>query len=520
MSEKSIFDKYSLEELQKMGLKIEDKKDEDEYTEDEEEYTEDEDEQLITEDEEVDLDIDELNNLESSLEEELEVVEEDNDIVEGDNDIVEGDNDIVEGDNEVVEEDNDIVEEDNDIVEEDNEEISDNTGVENYGDIDLDNLSMEELDNLENNLKDKEEVKEEIIMKMEYEETDLKGKYRDTLYDRNGLIVPFQNGGEIYTQRIKLDDIKIPPRTRKGIDDTEDLEKLILQWGLIEPLHVMPYGDKYLLIHGFRRFNALKRLGEQEAICLVDTTRPKIATRFLEAMCNNTKKLNFFEMLDFGDYVESHQNTFQSSAIEAMLGLEPGDYLKAKYISQFDEFGVISEILSGRRTIKEGFKKLERELDKIEKEREQALKETYDERGLPTSYAELIEQEAHIQDVKNREILPKALTDRINARDRFVCQTCGLGYHNPELTPIFEKHHIIPVSMGGNDSEGNLILLCSNCHKIVTAYIEGNFIMPQKIDWIFKNILILGNIAKMGVSDGKTPYEVYMNECSQPWLKD
>lgn len=33
-----------------------------------------------------------------------------------------------------------------------------------------------------------------------------------------------------------------------------------------------------------------------------------------------------------------------------------------------------------------------------------------------------------------------------------------------------EEHHMIPLEMGGDNSEENLIFLCKNCHKLVSAY--------------------------------------------------
>lgn len=63
---------------------------------------------------------------------------------------------------------------------------------------------------------------------------------------------------------------------------------------------------------------------------------------------------------------------------------------------------------------------------------------------------------------------------RILYRDNFTCQDCGEfhAYKNEHgiYIPIddgnLEVHHIIPVSMGGDDYQGNLITLCKTCHKI------------------------------------------------------
>lgn len=345
-------------------------------------------------------------------------------------------------------------------------------------------------------------------------------KEKDVLYDSEGRPVNFQVAGEVYTESISLEDILIPPRTRRALDDEgiENLEKLIMQWGLIDPLHVIPFNGKYLLVHGFRRYQALKNLGYKKAICLVDTTRPKATVRFLEVICNNTKGYNFFEMMDFGEFIERKQKTFQNSTIESIVGMEPGDYLKAKYIRQFDQFGIIGDILSGKKTIKEGFKKLERELEKLEKEQQELALEKFDEQGLTESYLEFIEEEAELQSTDDRHPLPRHISDRIKARDGYTCQSCGLGFHQPELISVFELHHIVPVFRGGRDEDSNLMLVCSNCHKVIHAYAEGKFSPPQDRLKYYKNMILLGNIVKKGLPDDRTAYKFYMDECEQSWL--
>lgn len=45
-----------------------------------------------------------------------------------------------------------------------------------------------------------------------------------------------------------------------------------------------------------------------------------------------------------------------------------------------------------------------------------------------------------------------------------VCHRCG-------STEKIEIHHMIPVSMGGTNDKGNLIILCHECHKEFTKYL-------------------------------------------------
>lgn len=57
-------------------------------------------------------------------------------------------------------------------------------------------------------------------------------------------------------------------------------------------------------------------------------------------------------------------------------------------------------------------------------------------------------------------------------RDNFTCQDCGEfhamqnqhGQYIPTSDGELEIHHIKPVSRGGGDEPGNLVVLCKRCH--------------------------------------------------------
>lgn len=51
-----------------------------------------------------------------------------------------------------------------------------------------------------------------------------------------------------------------------------------------------------------------------------------------------------------------------------------------------------------------------------------------------------------------------ALAAKVHTRDDHTCVKCG---HHRNL----ETHHIVPIHMGGTNTEGNLITLCHSCHK-------------------------------------------------------
>ena len=59
--------------------------------------------------------------------------------------------------------------------------------------------------------------------------------------------------------------------------------------------------------------------------------------------------------------------------------------------------------------------------------------------------------------------IPERIRKKIYQESGMACPICG-----EENVATFEIHHIKPISEGGKDEEGNLILLCSNCHSKVT----------------------------------------------------
>lgn len=63
---------------------------------------------------------------------------------------------------------------------------------------------------------------------------------------------------------------------------------------------------------------------------------------------------------------------------------------------------------------------------------------------------------------RRKEITKKLHSGEI--KKPLICGCCG----NEEK---LELHHIIPISLGGNDDYYNLIYLCFNCHKKMHKYI-------------------------------------------------
>lgn len=51
----------------------------------------------------------------------------------------------------------------------------------------------------------------------------------------------------------------------------------------------------------------------------------------------------------------------------------------------------------------------------------------------------------------------------INSHERVRCGKCG-------ETENLEWHHMIPLSLGGETDDGNMVCLCKECHKKATEY--------------------------------------------------
>ena len=66
----------------------------------------------------------------------------------------------------------------------------------------------------------------------------------------------------------------------------------------------------------------------------------------------------------------------------------------------------------------------------------------------------------------SRKQIPFITRARVVARDKFKCVTCS-------AERFLTIDHIVPVSKGGTDDEGNLQTLCSICNSKKGARLEG-----------------------------------------------
>ncbi|MCB5337094.1 ParB N-terminal domain-containing protein [Bacillus amyloliquefaciens] len=97
-----------------------------------------------------------------------------------------------------------------------------------------------------------------------------------SLEDSEGNPIEPRKRGTLAVQVISIEnDLKQTNRVRVGDQDVYDLQESINRFGLIEPIHVVPFGDYYLLLNGYRRLEACVNLGYTEVPALVDGTIPQ-----------------------------------------------------------------------------------------------------------------------------------------------------------------------------------------------------------------------------------------------------
>lgn len=344
------------------------------------------------------------------------------------------------------------------------------------------------------------------------------------------LIAARKEEGSIYLRFIPVDSIIFPgdesTQIRKGSLNTFNLESSISQVGLLEPIHVVPFGSpvayeqdddgediyelpiyaRYTLLHGRRRLEASINLGFDTILAMVDTTVPFPLIEVYQAFSHQSDAYSFSEAMAYARLVRQQQPNMSIDLLENALGYKAGELPKADYIENMkvDFPDIYNKVDAGKMTIEQGFKAIEKEQQKQEKEREgggldgqdaeDALRAKQGQEDL-----EELEIDKHKQELGDRKILPAPIRRAVEARDHSMCQACGYGEGIPDLASMFSVHHMVPVQFGGSDGVDNLILLCQNCHKMAHDYEVGHIPISKEAydshDFI-KKVVVIGNMMK------------------------
>lgn len=414
--------------------------------------------------------------------------------------------------------------------EKENKDLNTSLDVQNEVDINIEkevevDLNIENTENIQPETTETEDENVEEISELKSKAIEIKKELEEGVTLKTNLDSTFlmcNAEGEMVNPRdvtnpkmklqiIDIESIYAPSRVRYDNEqDTFNLQESLKLFGQLEPIVVIPIFDEsdeedepaYLLAHGYRRMKALQAIGNQEIVAVVDCTIPKDFIKHYEAIFNSTKTYTFQEQLDYGKFLKETQKLLGYDTIEGILGLKTGEFLKALYIDSFkEEFAdIFKQVDTKKLTIEQGFKKIEKEIEKREKEMS-AIDElnsgALDDQLRNTNELLDLHNDAGNQEVGNRKVLDAVIRRSIESRDNGYCQCCGYGKNEPDLMGVFHVHHIIAVQYGGSDNKTNLVLVCNNCHTLIHDYEKGRF-LPDKTTFdrlkYVQKIVVLGNM--------------------------
>lgn len=377
---------------------------------------------------------------------------------------------------------------------------------------------QKELEERYRRIQEKQDVRDKL--KSEMEASVITKDLGFALKTETGEYQSTRKEGTLQIQIVPIDKIKIPKRLRANEEGIVDLAEQIKQFGQLEPITIIPFGDDYVLFSGYRRLQAIRHNGDNEVIAIINTTIPKNFMKYYEVVVNSVKRYTVLEKLEYGKKFKAEQD-IGYDLIEGILGMKKGEFLQLLYVEamqeEFEE--TYKQVLSEKISIEQGVKKIEKEIAKIEKEKE---KEAIDELNSGEMDDELrnknelmeMQNDAGKQELGERKILDARIRRAVESRDRGQCQCCGYGAGEPDLVGVFNVHHMVAVQYGGSDNKSNLILLCSNCHTLAHDYEKGAF-MPEKktLERLkeVQKIVVLGNmlqkLKKIAITEIKRQYK-------------
>lgn len=316
---------------------------------------------------------------------------------------------------------------------------------------------------------------------------------------------------------------------RKRSYDTTNLRDSIDAVGLLEPILVTPFGEpigyeqdedgndieeleiyaKYVVVNGRRRVGAMVDLGYDTIPVVIDATIPYELVQLYKSFSNSNEPYTFSEKLNYVSQIKHEQPNIDPDLLGTTLGFKVGELPKAEYIEsmKIDYPDIYNKVDTDKLTVEQGFKSIQKEIDKKEKELEkeengglsgQDAEDALREKQGSSDLNEL-DIDVKKQELGDRHILDAAVRRHVESRDRAQCQACGYGEGIPDLTNIFSVHHMVPVQYGGSDSTDNLILLCQNCHKMAHDYEVGRIALTEQTynqhDFI-KKVVAIGNIMR------------------------
>lgn len=322
---------------------------------------------------------------------------------------------------------------------------------------------------------------------------------------------------ELTLKEIAIEDIIPSELKRVGRKETYfGLTGVVDSFGVATPIHVMQLEeDFFVLLDGLRRLYSAVKLGKEKIRAVVwdfeDKDEGKRNANLISLMLNRSERFSNQETWEQYLLLE-RVNSASVGQIEYYLQLNAGDAVKLKDVMECDYDEIQSEYLDGTLTIEGAYKKLNAERkkeNKLKKEENTSIgvdgvADGADEDAFRLSSDEVldilelnetadtaldslnksdtgeipVQEEATMQDPKNRKPLDPKLRAAVLERDDMTCQCCGIG--GEQHLHVMDIHHVIQVSQGGMDSLENLITVCINCHHTIHCYAWGKLLMKKE----------------------------------------
>lgn len=349
-----------------------------------------------------------------------------------------------------------------------------------------------------------------------------------------------------YSENLDVENIILPEFKKIGRENTIiGLTGVVGEWGILSPIHVMKLedDDSYMLLSGLRRLFASIRNGEKNIPSIVldfeDKEEGKEKANIISLMINRSQKFTPKELWEQMQVLED-VNGASPGLMEFLLQMQSGDAMKLKDVMLADDdySDIKHELMVGILTIESAYKKLtaaRKKENRLQKEDGIVLegapvtvddvsdtqqlsvddvKDLLDMTDTDISEESLDDLnrssealgEPTVQDPKNRKPIDPAIKTAVLQRDDFKCRCCGVG--GKQWLGILVYHHILPVFLGGPDTEDNGLTLCSNCHVTLHLYSFGKVSvnldeLDEEEQLTFKNIFKYGNIIIEGMKRAK-----------------
>lgn len=351
----------------------------------------------------------------------------------------------------------------------------------------------------------------------------------------------------IKLETVEIDDLITSNFKKIGRKDTLiGLSGVIGEWGVTTPIHVLKLEEDgfYMILDGLRRVFGALRSGKKDIPAMVwdfeDKQEGKEKANLLSLMINRSQKFTAKEMWEQLQVLEE-VNGASPGLIEFLLQMHAGEAMKLKDVMLSDvEYSEIREdLMMGVTTIDAAYKKLcaeRRKENRLAKEDSLVLEgigadpnEVSDEQHLSVddvkdlldltnldvgdSSLEDLDRtseargEYNVQEVGDRKPIDPKIKQATMIRDGFKCRCCGIGGHEGWMG-VLVYHHLIPVFLGGEDSENNGLTLCANCHLTLHLYSFGKVSvrldeLGEEEQKVFRNIFKFGNVIIEGMKRTK-----------------